>query len=93
MSIPAGYREQLRRIEILFGQLMAPFFPGPEFSQPASPGGRAGPRAPRTGPAGAVSLPLVEEARSLWPGWRSMEEYAREVFPVEEEANGRDWML
>lgn len=23
---------------------------------------------------------VVEEARALWPGWRGIEEYAREVF-------------
>ncbi|PGG97674.1 hypothetical protein AJ80_09657 [Polytolypa hystricis UAMH7299] len=41
---------------------------------------------------GDMLLPLVDEARSLWEGSRGMEEYAREVFPVEEEANGCDWM-
>ena len=35
---------------------------------------------------------LTDEARELWEGWRGMEEYAREVFPVEEEANGLEWM-
>lgn len=35
---------------------------------------------------------VVEEARALWAGWRGIEEYAREVFPVEEAANGRGWM-
>ena len=35
---------------------------------------------------------LVGEARDLWEGWRNMEEYAREVFPIEEENNGLDWM-
>lgn len=34
----------------------------------------------------------VAEARQLWGGWRGIEEYAREVFPVEEAANGRTWM-
>lgn len=29
----------------------------------------------------------------LWEGWRDMEEYAREVFPLEEQANGQTWML
>lgn len=103
---------------MLFGQMLAPFFPNPEFNHPTT-----GPRAARASPGavvchketrigrtptdegigmetsvvmdrnGVVSLPLVDEARSLWEGWRSMEEYAREVFPVEEEANGLDWML
>lgn len=45
------------------------------------------------GPGGVISLRVTDEARNLWEGWRDMEEYAREVFPVEEEANGLDWML
>jgi len=31
-------------------------------------------------------------AQELWEGNRSIEEYAREVFPVEESANGLTWM-
>lgn len=34
-----------------------------------------------------------EMSRHLWQGWRSLEEYAREVFPVEERANGAPWIL
>lgn len=33
-----------------------------------------------------------EQAFSLWEGYRGLEEYAREVFPVEEAANGLTWM-
>ncbi len=44
--------------------------------------------APYFGP----EITAPEEARSLWPGWRGIEEYAREVFPVEEAANGMVWM-
>lgn len=33
-----------------------------------------------------------EEAMELWEGHRGMEEYAREVFPLEEAANGLTWM-
>jgi len=33
-----------------------------------------------------------KEAVHLWPGFRGLEEYAREVFPVEEAANGLVWM-
>lgn len=44
--------------------------------------------APYFGPE--ISAP--DEARTLWAGWRGVEEYAREVFPVEEAANGMDWM-
>ena len=33
------------------------------------------------------------EATALWQGCRGIEEYAREVFPLEEAANGLKWML
>lgn len=80
VPIPTGYREQLQRIEVLFGDLRAPYYPGPEFARPVA------------GASHPLSRRLTEEARQLWPGYRGMEEYAREVFPVEEAANGLDWM-
>lgn len=46
--------------------------------------------APCLGPDLEPSVPHV--ALELWEGNRSMEEYAREVFPVEEAANGLTWM-
>jgi hypothetical protein len=33
------------------------------------------------------------DALALWEGPRGLEEYAREIFPMEEEANGMIWML
>ncbi|KFY82992.1 hypothetical protein V500_10229 [Pseudogymnoascus sp. VKM F-4518 (FW-2643)] len=36
------------------------------------------------------SVPAV--AMGLWEGYRGLEEYAREVFPLEEAANGLTWM-
>jgi hypothetical protein len=101
VKIPSGYREQLESLELLFGECEAPYFPQPEFSQPAagSPkglgpaGGKGAGAGMMQGPGGVVSLRVTDEARHLWQGWRDMEEYAREVFPVEEEANGLDWML
>jgi hypothetical protein len=33
-----------------------------------------------------------DEALALWEGYRGIEEYAREVFPLEEAANGLTWM-
>lgn len=44
--------------------------------------------APYFGP----DITAPDEARCLWAGWRGIEEYAREVFPVEEAANGMAWM-
>ncbi|KAJ5165467.1 uncharacterized protein N7500_007297 [Penicillium coprophilum] len=101
VNIPPGYREQLEALEELFGRCGAPYFPQPEFSQPAagSPkglgpaGGKGAGAGMMQGPGGVVSLRVTDESRHLWQGWRDMEEYAREVFPVEEEANGLDWMV
>ena len=45
-------------------------------------------RAPYFGPA----LEYPREGRSIWEGYRGIEEYAREVFPIEEYANGLRWM-
>ena len=101
VHIPPGYREQLEAIGLLFGEYNAPYFPQPEFSRPAagSPkglgpaNGKGAGNGVMQGPGGVVSLRVTDESRYLWQGWRDMEEYAREVFPVEEEANGLDWML
>ena len=40
-----------------------------------------------------MSRECPQMARELWEGWRGLEEYAREVFPVEERANGAPWIL
>ncbi|KAK6423931.1 hypothetical protein LTR95_016470 [Oleoguttula sp. CCFEE 5521] len=45
-------------------------------------------RAPYFGP----ELEYPREARGIWEGYRGLEEYAREVFPDEEFANGLRWM-
>lgn len=45
-------------------------------------------RAPYFGP----TYEYPNEALSLWEGYRGIEEYAREVFPLEEAANGLTWM-
>ncbi|RMZ11334.1 hypothetical protein D0860_03475 [Hortaea werneckii] len=45
-------------------------------------------RAPYFGP----ELEYPREGRSIWEGYRGIEEYAREVFPIEEYANGLRWM-
>lgn len=44
--------------------------------------------APYFGP----DLQAPDEALQLWAGYRGIEEYAREVFPLEEAANGLTWM-
>lgn len=45
-------------------------------------------RAPYFGP----TMHYPSEALTLWEGNRGIEEYAREVFPLEEAANGLTWM-
>jgi hypothetical protein len=45
-------------------------------------------RAPYFGP----DLEYPSEGRGIWEGYRGLEEYAREVFPIEEYANGLRWM-
>ncbi len=97
VSVPNGYREQLAGIEILFGQYNAPYFPGYDFdydtrrknSNDTITQGRSSSdssRKPRTGK-------LTDEARSLWPAYRPIYEYAKEAFIIEEEANGKTWMI
>ena len=44
--------------------------------------------APYFGP----DLQAPDEALQLWAGYRGIEEYAREMFPLEEAANGLTWM-
>ncbi|KAI9818265.1 MAG: hypothetical protein M1832_004481 [Thelocarpon impressellum] len=41
---------------------------------------------------GEVIDPPPADALRLWQGYRGIEEYAREVFPVEERLNGLTWM-
>jgi len=95
VPIPHGYREQLAGIEILFGEYNAPYFPGPDFdydtkrtSSTDTITGRSSNESSRKTKPGK----LTDEARSLWPPYRSIYEYAKEAFVIEEEANGKTWM-
>jgi len=47
-------------------------------------------RAPYFGPD--LEKDCTKTAIQLWEGYRDIEEYAREVFPLEEAANGLTWM-
>lgn len=40
-----------------------------------------------------LEISCPSEALDIWEGPRGLEEYAREMFPLEEEANGLTWML
>jgi len=89
-------RQQLSGIEVLFGEYNTPYFTGPDFEYDVK---RKGSNDTITGRSSHESarktkpVKLTDEARTLWEGWRSIAEYAREVFPVEEEANGKTWMI
>jgi hypothetical protein len=101
VPIPAGYKQQLSGIEVLFGKYNAPYFAGPEFDymgqssakrQNSGESQKATRRSSETIRKDSKPKKLTSEARSLWEGWRGIEEYAREAFVVEEEANGKTWM-
>ena len=95
VSVPPGYRQQLSGLEVLFGQYNAPYFPGPDFQYT---GRRKGSNDTITGRNSQDSQrgrpgKLTDTARALWPGWRSISEYFATAFLVEEEANGKTWMV
>ena len=99
VPVPTGYQQQLAGIEILFGKYNAPYFPGPEFDYSSK---RQGSGDTTTSPTRRSSetirkeqkpRKLTQEARQLWEGYRGIEEYARETFVLEEEANGKTWMV
>lgn len=108
VPVPTNYREQLAGIEELFGRYNAPYYPGPEFQFNESDArrdssnnnrrngerpcahGSTQERTPSVNPGRPRRL--TSEARRLWPGFRRIEDYARETFPIEEEANGKTWM-
>ncbi|EXJ93521.1 nitrogen metabolite repression protein nmrA [Capronia coronata CBS 617.96] len=99
VPVPNVYRQQLAGIELLFGIYNAPYFPGPEFEYASrrkcsndTITGRSSTNyesSLRKGKPGK----LTDDARKLWPGWRSMSEYVSTAFIVEEEANGKTWMI
>ena len=94
VPVPDGYLQQLQAIESIFGKYKAPYF-GPDMEKPGTNKEVNGMGGRKNGDASASpggEGTCVAEARALWGGWRGIEEYAREVFPVEEAANGKTWM-
>lgn len=82
VPIPKGYQEQLEALQDLFGGgavkgKNAPYWWNGIFDSTAN----------HTDLDADVRL-----SRSLWEGWRDIEGYARDVFPVEEKLNGKTWM-
>lgn len=105
VPIPNGYREQLQGLEIIFGKNNAPYFGADLDPHGGCLGNGVGKgnvhikgskHSEGSGEdvegVGDGTGTVVEEARALWGGWRGVEEYAREVFPVEESNNGMTWM-
>ena len=80
VNVPNGYREQLLALEDLFGKHKAPYF-GMDLDTGSSREvhGANGWNGDGSGGDNGKDT-VVEEARALWPGWRGIEEYAREVF-------------
>ena len=87
VPIPKGYQEQLEALEDLFGGKAvkgknAPYWWNGIFDSAAKD----------------IDLENkdldanVRLSRALWEGWRDIEGYARDIFPVEERLNGRTWM-
>jgi len=92
VSIPDHYLEQLQSLETIFGKYDAPYF-GPDLEKGAPKERTVLSERNEEGNAiddGAGTV--AQEARALWGGWRGIEEYAREVFPIEEANNGLTWM-
>lgn len=104
VPIPENYRQQLAGIEELFGKHNAPYLPGPDFQYTTESerrrdsGNKKNSDKPAVNGSGqrteSSTRPkrLTSDARRLWPGFRRIEDYAREAFMIEEEANGKDWM-
>ena len=99
VPVPSGYTQQLAGVETLFGKYNAPYFPGPEFDYSSKrqenddTNSSSKRRSSETIRKEQRPRKLTQEARELWEGYRGIEEYAREAFPVEEEANRRTWMV
>lgn len=92
VSIPDHYLEQLQALEVIFGKYDAPYF-GLDLEKGA-PKDRtvSGDKDDEGNALDDGAGTVAQEARALWGGWRGIEEYAREVFPVEEANNGLTWM-
>lgn len=43
-------------------------------------------------PSVAEQTEILKVAQDLWPGWRSVHDYAGDAFVVEERHNGKNWM-
>ena len=99
VPIPKGYNEQLQALQELFGGEAvggknAPYWWDGIFDVIGDSQEPKYPHEVRNrGDGGEEDVYRnVSTARMLWGGWRDIEGYARDVFPVEEKLNGKDWM-
>ena len=98
VPIPKGYHEQLDALQALFGGEVvkgknAPYWWDGIFDVENNKRDKRTTKHQTNGQvAGADADPNARAARSLWEGWRDIEGYARDIFPVEERLNGKDWM-
>jgi hypothetical protein len=106
VKIPVGYRDQLGALEKLyaFGATDAaaqpPYFGSVGFGSftlflsfsISHPVPFPSPSLKESALTSPTENSCPTEALALWEGPRGLEEYAREVFPLEEAANGLTWM-
>lgn len=105
MQIPKGYSDQLDDLQRLFGGALvngkeAPYWweglfdigTQKEAQRDIAP--NQGEVSDEYGPAEneEEGEEILRIPRKLWGGWRNIEGYAREAFPVEERLNKRTWM-
>ena len=104
VPIPKGYREQLETLqEVLGGDEVggkrAPYW-WPGLFDINKDDSKSDEQKVEDDEAWEYIRPRDEEEgdevlrvpRRLWSGWRDIDEYARDTFPVEEKLNGRTWM-
>ena len=96
VPIPKGYHEQLDALQDLFGGdavggKSAPYWWDGIFDAQGKDMNGYGPEDDESSTENDID-PNVRVARSLWQGWRDIEGYAKDIFPVEEKLNGKDWM-
>ena len=87
VPIPKGYQEQLEALQDLFG--------GEKVKGKGAPYWWNGIFESAAWDIDQENQDLefdIRLSRGMWEGWRDMEGYARDIFPVEERLNGKNWM-
>lgn len=96
VPIPRGYHEQLDALQDLFGGTVVKGKNAPYWWDGIFDSDKNGKIKHVSGLVeGEVPDEVEQDARisrALWEGWRDIEGYARDTFPVEERLNGLSWM-